>query len=127
MNMNPYYTRVLIRDLFGNVVVVVHRDRKVALPGGKIENGEDPKTAAIREVLEETGIVIYDMRLIHQGLYEFTDGPHMGVFFEATNWSGAPMNKEPTKLAHVGWVTEAFLMATQHPRLTDTLRAANRG
>jgi 8-oxo-dGTP pyrophosphatase MutT (NUDIX family) len=122
--MNPYYTRVLIRDGYGNALCVVHRDRKVALPGGKIEPGELPEAAAIREVMEETGITVFKVRKIFEGSYEFSSGTHMGVFYEAERWSGVPANLEPVKLAFVGWVPEAFLLATQHERLTDTLKAA---
>jgi 8-oxo-dGTP pyrophosphatase MutT (NUDIX family) len=122
--MKPYYTRVLIRDGYGNVLAVVHRDRKVALPGGKIEEGEEPMAAAIREVMEETGITVFQVRKVYEGTYEFSSGIHTGVFYEALRWTGVPCNLEPTKLAFVGWVPEDFLMATQHDRLTDTLKAA---
>lgn len=127
INMKPYYTRVLIRDGYGNALVVVHRDRKVAMPGGKIEEGELPEAAAIREVMEETGITVFQVKKIHEGAYDFSSGTHVGVFFEATRWTGNARNMEPIKLAYVGWVPEAFLLATQHERLTDTLKAAGRG
>jgi 8-oxo-dGTP pyrophosphatase MutT (NUDIX family) len=125
--MKPYYTRVLIRDTNGGILVVVHCDRKVALPGGKIEDGEDPEAAAYREVREETGIIVTAMTKVHEGTYEFSTGIHRGVFYEATSWLGTAQNREPTKLNFVGFVPEAFLLASQHERLTDTLKAACRG
>ena len=41
----------------GGLVAVVHRPqrRDWSLPKGKLESGEDDRTAAVREVLEETG------------------------------------------------------------------------
>ena len=33
------------------------------IPGGTLENGEDPAVGAIREVREETGLSVSDMRL----------------------------------------------------------------
>jgi 8-oxo-dGTP pyrophosphatase MutT (NUDIX family) len=41
----------------GGLVAVVHRPhrRDWSLPKGKLEAGEDDRTAAVREVLEETG------------------------------------------------------------------------
>lgn len=125
--MKPYYTRVLIRDTNGNVLVVVHRDKKIALPGGKIEDGELPEHAAHREVKEETGIITTDLVLIHEGIYEFSSGTHKGVFFEARSWVGSVKNREPHKLTYVGWVPEAFLLATQNERVTDALKATHCG
>jgi 8-oxo-dGTP pyrophosphatase MutT (NUDIX family) len=45
---------VLLRD---GTIAVVHRPRRGdwSLPKGKLEPGEDDSTAALREVLEETG------------------------------------------------------------------------
>ena len=41
----------------GKVLVVNQRGRSWSLPKGHIEEGEDAKTAAIREIEEETGII----------------------------------------------------------------------
>lgn len=38
-------------------------------PGGKLEKGETPEKAIIREVFEETGIVISEEKLISHGKY----------------------------------------------------------
>jgi 8-oxo-dGTP pyrophosphatase MutT (NUDIX family) len=41
----------------GRILVVNQRGRSWSLPKGHIEEGEDAKTAAIREIEEETGII----------------------------------------------------------------------
>lgn len=41
----------------GNVLVVRQRDGSWSLPKGKINEGEDPRSAAVREITEESGIM----------------------------------------------------------------------
>ena len=43
-----------------------HRERGLEFPGGKVEFGETPREAAIREVLEETGAEIEKLQFIGQ-------------------------------------------------------------
>ena len=44
------------------------------LPGGHVEIGESAQDAVVREVLEETGLVVEIMRLV--GVYSHPDGAH---------------------------------------------------
>jgi 8-oxo-dGTP diphosphatase len=63
---------VLVRD--GRVLMVRHAHAGRAywvLPGGAVEPGEDVADAAVREVLEETGLSIALERLL------FVDGPRL--------------------------------------------------
>lgn len=43
-----------------------HSTRGWEFPGGKVEEGETPKEAAVREVLEETGGIVEDLTYIGQ-------------------------------------------------------------
>jgi len=42
-------------------------------PGGKIEEGESPETAAAREVYEETGLAVNSLRLHGELLFVFEE------------------------------------------------------
>ncbi|WP_329609975.1 NUDIX domain-containing protein [Microaerobacter geothermalis] len=50
----------------GGVVMTNHKIRGLELPGGKMEEGEIPVQAAIRETFEETGAVLEEIKWIGQ-------------------------------------------------------------
>ncbi|MCP8617799.1 RNA deprotection pyrophosphohydrolase [Salirhabdus salicampi] len=51
-----------------------HKDRGLEFPGGKVEVGETPKEAAIREVMEETGGRVEEITYIGQYYVEGKGG-----------------------------------------------------
>jgi 8-oxo-dGTP diphosphatase len=54
-------TVVIIRDIEGRVLIARHTYRRHspwALPGGWVQRGEDPAETVVREIREETGLVI---------------------------------------------------------------------
>jgi 8-oxo-dGTP pyrophosphatase MutT (NUDIX family) len=61
-----------------------HPDAGTHLPGGGVEPGERPDTAAIREALEETGITghltLRGVVGVQQGTYD-TGNPYISVYF----------------------------------------------
>lgn len=59
---------ILRRTLDVQPLVLVVTNRAfggLSLPGGKVKDGEDPRRAAIREVHEETGIILLGHDLSH--------------------------------------------------------------
>ncbi|MCL6585673.1 MAG: nucleoside triphosphatase YtkD [Anoxybacillus sp.] len=56
-----------------------HRERGFEFPGGKIEAGESPEQAAIREVLEETGGVVDELTYI--GQYKVGEALVKNIYF----------------------------------------------
>lgn len=76
------------------------------LPSGKLDAGESLLHAAAREAEEEVGVLVnpHDLRHV-QTLHVNGSGPEprLGIFFEARNWIGEPVNREPDKCAAVRW------------------------
>lgn len=68
---------------------------KVVGVGGKLDPGETPREAAVREVLEETGVVVAASDLLEAGVieYHFPTRPQWSLrstVFVARRWSGEP-------------------------------------
>ena len=95
--------RVAVTDEKGRVLLVRHHyeaeGRDVwMLPGGAIEEGETSLDAAIREVLEETGLIIRVGRLFWHIEEAGERGQRFVNFFEATIIGGKPELGEDPEL-----------------------------
>jgi 8-oxo-dGTP pyrophosphatase MutT (NUDIX family) len=79
------------------------------VPSGKGEPREPITATAVRELKEETGVVVAetDLRLVHvvHGCWGAeAPGMFMALVFHADQWSGTPRNAEPDKHDTIAWV-----------------------
>jgi 8-oxo-dGTP diphosphatase len=84
-----------------------HGEGYYAAPGGHIEFGESFEQAARREVREETGLEIADLKLLSVGNYVFKreDGErhYIDVDFVCEAPAGEPLLAEPEKCDGWDW------------------------
>ena len=100
-----------IRDKTENTVLLIHKKRGlgaglVNAPGGRIEKGESPAEAAVRETEEEVGITVEVSDLVHAGdlFFQFTDGHSIrGYVFYTYKWEGV---EKETSEADPFWCRE---------------------
>lgn len=98
----------LVEDSKGRIVVQ-HRSSEryrwsgIALPGGHIDPGENFHDAVVREVWEETGLMIRNPQLVGMKHWPDKDGHRYLVFlYKATDFSGELRSSEE---GEVFWVS----------------------
>lgn len=109
----------LIRNSENQVVVQDRRDKNwpgITFPGGKIEYAESFKKAVIREVHEETGLVISDPVLVGTKQFQTDkDERYIVLLYIATQFTGTLRSSEE---GEVFWLDESEL---QNYKLTPDL------
>lgn len=85
----------LIKD--DKVVCIKYKTGEVGyidIPGGKIEEGETPEEASIREVYEETGMKVDNLVSAGEAIIEYPDRIFNFKVYLATKFSGMPKEQE---------------------------------
>ena len=104
---------LIIKD--GLILGISRRHDKsiYGLIGGKVDPGETLKEALIREVKEETSVVVKDCVLVYERV-ELGDGPNGVDYYSrcyyATEWSGEPISSEE---GEVKWLTAEEVTSTK--------------
>lgn len=90
----------VVLDRENRVLILHHRLRPKTgwgLPGGFLDAGEQPSEAIVREIMEETGLELRDIRM----LYVRTLGRHVEILF-AGRADGQPQILSG-EIDHAGW------------------------
>jgi len=119
----------------GNNMLLMHRNKNgkmyFTLVGGKMQEGEAPEQALVREVQEETGLTVTDCRLVyleehiepynHQYIFVCQVAPHGAVAIQDTSEEGF-MNRVSTNTHQPLWVEASSFGGL--PFLTAKLQGA---
>ena len=107
----------IIRNATGEIYITQraadsHMAHKWEFPGGKIEAGETPEEAVIRELQEEVGIAATSLHQFDKLEYQFPDRHITLWFWMVDGWEGEPWGKEgqPGR-----WVAQRDLVADEFP------------
>lgn len=102
-SVQPKFTvssAALVRNDEGKILLLEHYfrpDKGWGLPGGFVEHNETPEQAAIREVREESGVEIYDLKLLRHR----TLGSHLEISFTAKGRGEGRIGSK--EIRDIGW------------------------
>jgi 8-oxo-dGTP pyrophosphatase MutT (NUDIX family) len=115
-SMTLLVAAVIVHDTATNRVVLLQRSENAKfaqglwdLPVGKSEPGEPITETAVRELYEETGLMVKleslkVAHIIHGAWGVEAPNGFLTVVFAAHEWTGEPENREPRKHSRVCWV-----------------------
>jgi mutator protein MutT len=115
------FARVFVVNPVGQVLLVRDHFGYWNLPGGKVEPGEMPAAAAVREIREETGLTIVEIEEVHHDEYEFDGVSWTGYFYRAQCVAGQPALQEPDKATELAYRDPAEVAF--HPAVSAAMTA----
>ena len=100
-------------DAAGRLLMVRHERLGVVrweLPGGHVEPGESAAEAAVRETLEETGVLVTPGRIVADCLHRWRGRAVEIVYFEAEPQPSAVLGTTDERISEVAWIDPAELV-----------------
>jgi ADP-ribose pyrophosphatase YjhB (NUDIX family) len=106
-----------------------YMDGWYALPGGHLQRGERVVDCAIRELREETGIVVQPAELRSAAVLPYRSADQQGIDFimTCTSFAGEPYLAEPDRFDDLGWWSIDALPAPTAPYIAPALALVRRG
>jgi 8-oxo-dGTP pyrophosphatase MutT (NUDIX family) len=119
---------VVVHDEHGRVLLCLHADKNTwVTPGGLIEPGEQPADAAVRETLEETGLIVQLTGIL--GVYggqdlmiDYPNGDkaaYVGIIFRG-KVTGGRLQPDGDEILETRYFTREELLKTPHAKWLDT-------
>ena len=129
----PPSVSVIVVDDHARLLLVRHAGRRDgwAVPGGAVDIGESPAQAAVREIREETGVQIGQLRLLDVlggADYEVTYAngdrvAYVTAVYQAGVACGRPV-PDQEEISELGWFTPPQLSGVDLNRFTRALLRA---
>src|SRR4030043_607302 len=88
---------------------LLHGEGSWTMPGGKLHFQENLKEGAIREVFEETGIIVRNLKVISISNDIVPDAHFVTIGFLAEEFEGDPKIMEPEEITEWKWFDLAAL------------------
>ena len=114
------------------ILFLQRKDNKYySFPAGKVENNEDSKNAAIRELYEELGLKTERNHLLLKHKIFFSDREnytkYIGYFYEVLKYTGIETLKEPHKHIEFSWIDKNNLSKNISPYCIQALNMIEQG
>ncbi len=111
--------QILMQQRYG-----AHGEGTWSVPGGHLEFGEGLEDCASREVLEETGVQINNVRFLAltNDIFQEKGKHYISIWMEADWFSGEPQITEPDKCKNVNWQSISKLPSPLFEPCWDNLR-----